>query len=76
MYAYVTIIDMITINCSQFTDFFLEKVINLAYGHLSSRKRLSQNLPSRNGNLEFNLEKTLGPPPGVWCVGCVWWGTC
>jgi len=45
-----------------------EKVINLEYGLLESRKLLSRNLLARNGNLEFNLEKTLGPaqtpPPG------------
>ncbi len=48
----------------------MEKVVNLEYGLLESQKRLS-----RNGNLEFSLEKTLGPPwtppPGV-CVRCVW----
>jgi len=50
----------------------MEKVINLEYGLLESRKRLSLNLSSRNGNLEFNLKKTLGPPrtpPPVVCVG-------
>jgi len=51
-----------------------EKVINLEYGLLKSRKRLSWNLPSRNGNFEFNLEKTRTPRVCVCdcvCVGCV-----
>ncbi len=49
------------------------KVVNLEYGLLESQKRLSQNLPSQNGNLEFNLKKTLGPPltPPPGCGGCV-----
>ncbi len=40
----------------------LEKVINLKYGLLDSRNRLSRHVPSRNGNLKFSLEKPLGPP--------------
>jgi hypothetical protein len=52
------------------------KAINLEYGLLDSRKQLSQNLPSRNGNLKLNLEKPLGPhrnthpPPGVFVGLC------
>jgi len=42
------------------------KVINLEYGFLESRNRLSRNFFLENGN----LKKNLGPPdpPGV-CVG-------
>jgi len=46
----------------------MEKVINLEYGLLKSQKQLSRNLPSRNGNLEFYLKKTLGPPQTPGCV--------
>ncbi len=48
------------------------KVINLEYGFLESRNRISQNFFLKNGSLEFNLEKPMGAlrtSPGAVCVG-------
>jgi len=49
-----------------------EKVINLEYGLIAAQEQLSRNLPSRNGNVVFNLEKTLWPSRGGGGV----WGAC
>jgi len=51
------------------------KFVNLKYGFLKSRNRLSRNFFLENGNLEnghleFNLERTLPPgPPSSFGVG-------